>query len=44
METITLINKGSNLLKDRNIPSHQLDSEILLSNILKKTREELLIS
>ena len=44
MKTIDLINLGANLLKRRNIPSHILDSELLLSNILKKSREEVLIS
>ena len=42
MEVLELINNGSNLLKDKNILSHQLDSEILLSRVLNKTREELL--
>ena len=44
MEILELINKGSRQLKNKNICSYQLDSEILLSNVLKKTREELLIN
>ena len=44
MNILTLLNKGSEKLKIKNIFSHRLDSEILLSNILKKRREELLIN
>ena len=44
MEILTLINKGSKRLKNKDILSHRLDSEILLSKILNKTREELLIN
>ncbi len=44
MEILKLINNGSKLLKNKNIYSHKLDSEILLSKVLKKTREELLIN
>ena len=42
MKVLEIINFGSNLLKERNIPSHILDSEILLSKTLNKTREEIL--
>ena len=44
MEILELINSGSRRLKDKNIYSHKLDSEILLSKVLNKTREELLIN
>ena len=44
MNTLKLINEGSNKLKQNNIISHQLDSEILLSKVLNKTRENLLIN
>ena len=44
MEILELINNGSKLLKDKRIYSHKLDSEILLSKVLKKTREELIIN
>ena len=44
MEILKLINQGSNHLKNKKIFSHKLDSEILLSKILNKTREELLIN
>ena len=44
MEILELINNGSRQLKDKNIYSHKLDSEILLSKVLNKTREELLIN
>ena len=44
MRIIELITTGSKLLKEKNIQSHILDSEILLSNILNKPREEILIN
>ncbi len=43
MNTLDLINLGSNKLKKQKINTHRLDSEILLSNVLKKTREQLLV-
>ena len=39
-----LINLGSKVLKEKKIPSHLLDSELILSNVLKKDREQILIS
>ena len=44
MNALELIQFGSNILREKNILSHTLDSEILLSNILKKSREEILIN
>ena len=44
MEILELINNGSRQLKSKRIYSHKLDSEILLSKVLNKTREELLIN
>jgi len=44
MEILELINSGSKKLKDKDIFSHRLDSEILLSEVLNQTREELLIN
>jgi len=44
MEILELINSGSRKLRDKKICSHKLDSEILLSRILNKTREELLVN
>ena len=44
MNILKLINIGSDRLKSKNIFSHKLDSEILLSEILNKRREELLVS
>ena len=44
MEILELINNGSRQLKNKNIYSHKLDSEILLSKVLNKTREDLLIN
>ena len=42
MNTVDLLNIGSKILKEKNISSFNLDSEILLSKILKKKRQELL--
>jgi release factor glutamine methyltransferase len=44
MKAIELINIGSNLLKEKNIKSHILDSEILLSKTLNKSREKVLVN
>ena len=44
MNILTLINNGSDKLKNNKIFSHRLDSEILLSNVLNKKREELLVN
>ena len=44
MKTFELIKFGSKLLKENNILSHTLDSEILLSKTLRKSREEILIN
>ena len=44
MNIIELLNLGSNLLKEQNIKSHILDSEILLSKTLNKSRENILIN
>ena len=43
-QILELINFGSKILKKNSIPSPQLDSELILSNILKKSRENMLIS
>ncbi len=44
MKTFELIKFGSKLLKENNILSHMLDSEILLSKTLRKSREEILVN
>ena len=44
MRALEAIKIGSNLLKENKIPSHILDSEILLSKTLGKSREEILIN
>ena len=44
MKALEIIKIGSSLLKERKILSHILDSEILLSKSLNKTREEILIN
>ena len=44
MEILKLINSGSRQLKDKDIYSHKLDSEILLSEVLSQSREKILIN
>ena len=44
MRISELINYGSQILKDRKISSHLLDAELILSNVLNKTRENILTS
>ena len=44
MQILKLLNSGSKDLKNNNINSHKLDSEILLAKILNKKREEILIN
>ena len=44
MKTHELLNFGSKILKDNKILSNQIDSEILLSHILKISREKLLVN
>ena len=44
MKALELINLGSTELKNKNIDSHQLDAEIILSKVLNKKREDILIS
>ena len=44
MNTLDLLNKGSKKLKYKGIKSSKIDSEILLSNILGKSRENILIN
>jgi release factor glutamine methyltransferase len=39
-----LLNLGSKILKDNKIQTHQLDSELMLSNLLKKKRERIIIN
>ena len=44
MRTFEIIKFGSNKIKKKNIPSHILDSEILLSKALNVPREKILIN
>ena len=44
MNILELLNSGSKTLKQNKIRTHQLDSEIILSSLLKKQRESLLIN
>ena len=44
MKASEIIKIGSNLLKEKKIQSHILDSELLLSKTLNKSREEILIN
>ena len=38
MNLENIVKKASGILKDHNIYSHELDAEIILSNIMKVTR------
>ena len=42
MKALEIIKLGSNLLKEKKISSHILDSELLLSKTLNKSREKIL--
>ena len=44
MKISEIIKIGSNLLKEKKIQSHILDSELLLTKTLNKSREEILIN
>ena len=44
MEILELLNAGTKQLRDNNIRSCRIDSEILLTKLFKKKREELLIN
>ena len=44
MNTAETINFGSKVLKNEEINSHRLDSELILSNILNISREKLLLN
>ena len=44
MNSLQALKNGSNLLREKNISTHIIDSELLLSKILNKTREEMLIN
>ena len=44
MKTFKAIRIGSNFLKQKKIPSYILDSELLLSETLNKSREKILIN
>ena len=39
-----LLNSGSKTLKSNKIQTHQLDSELILSNLLKQQREKIIIN
>ena len=39
-----ILHKGYQVLRNRNIKSSSLDSELILSKVIKKTREEILIN
>ena len=43
MNNIDVLNYGSKLLKNNNIDSHELDSQLILAKVLNYTREKLLI-
>ena len=44
MKVLEAIQAGSKLLKEKNIPTYILDSELLLSKSLNRSREEILIN
>jgi len=44
MNISELLHSGSRALKLKKIETHQLDSELVLSNLLKKRRENLIIN
>jgi len=44
MNVSELLNSGTKMLKQNKIETHQLDSELVLSSLLKKKRENLLIN
>ena len=44
MKVLEAIISGSKLLKEKNVHTHILDSELLLSKSLNKSREEILIN
>ena len=44
MNALELINSGSSRLRQKKIITYRLDSEILLSKVLEKKREEIIIN
>ena len=44
MIILDLLNAGSKILKTNKVQTHQLDSEIILSSLLKKQREEIILN
>jgi release factor glutamine methyltransferase len=44
MNISDLLNFGSKILKDNKVQTHQLDCEIMLSNLLKKKREQVIMN
>ncbi len=44
MQYLEILNKGSQILRANNIKSSNLDCELILSKVLNKTREEILIN
>ena len=44
MNASELLNSGAKTLKQNKIDTHQLDTELVLSSLLKKQRENLLVN
>ena len=44
MQYLEILNKGNQILRAKNIKSANLDCELILSKVLKKTREDILIN
>ena len=44
MQYLEILNKGNQILRANNIKSSNLDCELILSKVLNKSREEILIN
>ena len=44
MNIENILNEGTSILKKNNIPNPQLDSEILLSNLIKKDKKHIILN
>jgi len=44
MQYLEILNKGSQILRANNIKSPNLDCELILSKVLNKSREEILVN
>ena len=44
MNIENILNEGTNILKKNKIPNPQLDSEILLSNLIKRDKKHIILN